>query len=93
MDAKDFKKLRKDPLIVSKTKEILSRAVIDPRFRKELFDDPVKYVKRLNLKEEEEKFILLNLDERMRKFIEAIDDKIALLSESVLCTNGPCGIA
>ena len=90
---KDIKKMRKDPIVVSKTREILSRSVIDPQFRKELFENPVKFIKRFNLQEEEEEIILANLDDRMLKFIQSIDDKISLLSESVLCTNGPCGIA
>ena len=93
MGPKDIKKMRKEPIIVSKTREILNRAVIDPQFREELFDNPMKFIKRFRLSGEEEKIILANLDDRMLKFIQSIDDKISLLSEAVLCTNGPCGIA
>jgi len=84
---------KNNPIVVSKTREILNRAVIDPRFRDELFENPVKVIKQLDLKREEEEVILRNLDERMLRFIQSIDDKISLLSESILCTNGPCGIA
>jgi hypothetical protein len=93
MEPSDIKKMRKDPIIVSKSREILNRAIIDPQFRKELFDNPTKTIKRFNLRGEEEEIILANLDERMLTFIQSIDDKISLLSEAVLCTNGPCGIA
>ena len=93
MKEKGKKMTRNNPIVVSKTREILNRAVIDPRFREELFENPVKVIKRLDLREDEEKIILRNLDERMLRFIQSIDDKISLLSESVLCTNGPCGIA
>ena len=85
--------MRKVPVVISKTRQILNRAVIDPQFRKELFDNHVKFIKRFNLREEEEQIVLANLDDRMLKFIQSIDDKISLLSESVLCTNGPCEIA
>jgi hypothetical protein len=94
MEPKGIKEMRKDPIVVSKTREILNRAVIDPQFRKELFDNPKKSIKRFDLRGEEEEIILANLDERMLSFIQSIDDKISLLSEAVLCTNGgPCGIA
>ena len=43
------KEMRKDPIVVSKTREILNRAVIDPQFRKELFDNPKKSIKRFDL--------------------------------------------
>ena len=93
MEPSDIKKMRKDPIIVSKSREILNRAIIDPQFRKELFDNPRETIKRFDLREAEEEIILANLDERMLTFIQSIDDKISLLSEAVLCTNGPCGIA
>lgn len=93
MKIEDIKRMKKDSITISKTREILNRAVIDQQFRKELFANPVKVIKNFNLQEEEEKMILANLDDRMLKFIESINDKISLLSESVLCTNGPCGIA
>lgn len=93
MEPRDIKKMRKDPIVVSKSREILNRAIVDSQFRKELFDNPTTTIKRFNLREEEEEIILANLDERMLTFIKAIDDKISLLSEAVLCTAGPCGIA
>lgn len=93
MKIDDIKRMRKDPIIVSKTREIISRAVVDPIFRKELFCNPEKVIKLFNLEEEEQAFVLANLDDRMLRYIESIDDKISLLSESVLCSNGPCGIA
>lgn len=93
MELIDIKRMKKNPIIVSKTREIINRVVIDPQFREELFDDPVKMIKKFNLDEEEEKILLANIDDRMLRFIRAIDDKISLLSEGVLCTNGPCGIA
>lgn len=93
MKPEEIKKCRKNPIVVSKLREILNRAIVDAQFRKELFDNPVKTIDRLNLSQEEKGAVLANLDGRMLKFIESIDDKISLLSESVLCTNGPCGIA
>ena len=93
MKVDEIKKLRKDPIIASKLREILNRAVIDAQFRKELFEAPEKMVDRFDLSREEKANVLANLDSRMLRFIESIDDKITLLSESVLCTNGPCGIA
>ncbi len=83
-----------NPIIVSKKREILNRAVVDPIFRKELFSKPEEVIKQFNLSKEEEKLILSSLDKRMYKFLESIDDKISLLSESVLCGGGGgCGIA
>lgn len=86
--------MEKNPIIISKKREILNRAVIDPIFRKELFSSPEKVIKQFNLSKEEEKLILSNIDKRMYKFLESIDDQISLLSESVLCSGGGgCGIA
>ena len=93
MKQEEIKKCRRNPIAVSKLREILNRAVVDAQFRKQLFENPIRLVERFDLSEEERVSVLVNLDDRMLRFIESIDDKISLLSESVLCTNGPCGIA
>jgi hypothetical protein len=85
--------MEKNLIVISKKREILNRAVVDPIFRKELFSRPEEAIKQFNLSEEEEKLILSSIDKRMYRFLESIDDKISLLSESVLCSGGGCGIA
>ena len=87
------KPMKREPIVASKLREILNRAIVDQVFRKELFKDPDAVIARLSLTDSERENIASNIDKRMYKFLESIDDQISLLSESVLCSGGGCGIA
>lgn len=75
------------PAVITKKREILNRAVVDPQFRENLFSKPEETLKQYNLSDEEKKLILPSLDERMLGFIKSMDDSIGLLSESILCAR------
>lgn len=83
---------KRNPISASKLREILNRAVVDQSFRKDLFENPKVTLASMKLSKEEYKSLIVNFDEKMMKHLEAIDEHISLLSESVLCSGGGgCG--
>jgi hypothetical protein len=70
-------------------KELVVRALTDPKFRKLLATDPAKALgvaKLTAVKEREVKLVLA--------VVKGIDRQIANLADELLCANGgPCGIA
>lgn len=69
-------------------KELIIRALTDPRFRKTLASDPREAlgVQRLSAENKVELRLVLAA-------VKAIEAHIAGLADELLCANGPCGIA
>ncbi len=69
-------------------KELIIRALTDPRFRKMLATDPREAlgIQRLSAENKVEVRLVLAA-------VEAIEGHIVGLADELLCANGPCGIA
>ena len=75
-------------------RQILNRAIADPKFRAQVFKNPELALARLKLPKDQIQSISANFDKRMKRQIDAIDELINMLSAEVLCTGGGgCGIA
>lgn len=70
----------------NKRREMVLRAVVDPRFRKELLQNPEKVfgVKRLTREDKQ------SLD-MIKRVLPALDGMIDGISDSILCGTGGCG--
>lgn len=69
-----------------KRREMILRAVVDPRFRRELLRNPKKVfgVKELTTEDKQ------SLD-MLKRILPAIDGMIDGISDSILCGTGGCG--
>ena len=75
-------------------RQILNRAIADPKFRAQVFKNPELALAKLKLPKDQIQSISANFDKRMKRQIDAIDELINMLSAEVLCTGGGgCGIA
>lgn len=69
-------------------KQLIVRALTEPRFRKLLVTDPAKAldVSRISAQNEQEIGFVLAA-------VEGIEYQISALADKLLCLDGPCGIA
>ena len=69
-----------------KKKEMVLRALVDPRFRKELLENPEKVFGVEKLTESDVQSV-----EMLRKVLPAVDGMVTGISDSILCGGGGCG--
>ena len=83
-----MKKISRKPGIRAKNREILYKALVDPKFRKLLEVSPEEALKQKKLTpvQKQEARLILTI-------VQSIRYKIAKLADEILCANGPCGIA
>lgn len=71
---------------MDKRREMILRAVADPKFRRELLKNPKKVFGVKELTPEDQQSL-----EMLRRVLPAIDGMIDGISDSLLCGTGGCG--
>lgn len=79
---------KKTPAYKKRQKELILRALTDPKFRKLLATDPKKALSKDVIGPTIQKEISLVL-----AAVKGIEAQISHLADELLCANGPCGIA
>lgn len=79
---------KKSPSSKKRRKELVLRALTDPKFRKLLATDPKEALGRKEITPTLQKEIGFVL-----AVVRGIETQISLLADELLCVNGPCGIA
>ena len=70
-----------------KRKKIITRAIVDPEFRKRLYAEPEKVFEVTKLSDIDQAAL-----ERFKKMLPAMDDIVSSLSGEILCGGGGgCG--
>lgn len=71
---------------MDRRREMILRAVVDPRFRKELLRNPKKVFGVTELTPEDKQSL-----DMLKRILPAIDGMIDGISDSILCGTGGCG--
>jgi hypothetical protein len=71
---------------VNRRREMILRAVVDPKFRRELLRNPKKVFGVQELTPEDKQSL-----DMLKRVLPAIDGMIDGISDSILCGTGGCG--
>ena len=72
----------------SVNRKLVVQALTDPKFRRQLKDNPAKALGKKKLSAVQQKEVKLIL-----AMVKGIDRQVANLADELLCANGGCGIA